>query len=82
MSRRMPALALSFCLLAAPAVAQRRDDLRRFAKVKRRSFTEAVHTYYRLFTEHNMTALGTQVYHTPWISWAPAASRSTRRRPT
>ncbi len=67
MSRRMPALALAFCLLAAPAVAQQgamtSADI---AKVKK-EVTEAVHTYYRLFTEQNMTALGTQVYHTPWM---------------
>jgi len=67
MSRRMPALALAFCLLAAPAAAQQgamtSADI---AKVKK-DVTEAVHTYYRLFTEHNMTALGTQVYHTPWM---------------
>jgi hypothetical protein len=27
----------------------------------------AVHTYYRLFTERNMVALGEQVYHSPWL---------------
>jgi hypothetical protein len=36
------------------------------AQVKK-DVTDAVHTYYRLFTEQNMTALGTQVYHTPWL---------------
>jgi hypothetical protein len=30
--------------------------------------TDAVHTYYRLFTERNMKALGERVYNVPWIS--------------
>ena len=67
MPRRIPAFALVACLLAAPALAQQAAlTAAQIAQVKK-EVVDAVHTYYRLFTEQNMTALGTQVYHTPWM---------------
>ena len=67
MPRLMFTIALVLCLFAAPAAArQAAMTPQQIAQVKK-DVTAAVHTYYRLFTEQNMSALGTQVYHTPWM---------------
>jgi hypothetical protein len=67
MSRLSTAFALAICLLAAPAVAQQSAMTPQQIVQIKKEVADAVHTYYRLFTEQNMTALGTQVYHTPWL---------------
>lgn len=67
MSHRIPAFALVASLIAAPVTAQQAVLTPQQIAQVTKEVTEAVHTYYRLFTEHNMTALGTQVYHTPWM---------------
>ena len=67
MSRQIPAFALAISVFAAPVTAQQAAMTpQQIAQVKK-EVTDAVHTYYRLFTEHNMTGLGTEVYHTPWM---------------
>ena len=67
MFRTTSAFAFAICLSAPPAMAQQAAMTpQQIAQVKK-DVTDAVHTYYRLFTEHNMTALGTEVYHTPWM---------------
>jgi hypothetical protein len=66
-------------LSAAAAWAQpslSKDDI---AKVKK-EVTEAVHHYYRLFTERNMKALPQEIFHVPFVYLAPDGPRWTRRR--
>jgi hypothetical protein len=67
MSRKLSAFALAICLLASPVAAQQGAMTPQQVAQVKKDVTDAVHTYYRLFTEQNMTALGTQVYHTPWL---------------
>jgi hypothetical protein len=67
MSRKLSAFALAICLLASPVTAQQGAMTPQQVAQVKKDVTDAVHTYYRLFTEQNMTALGTQVYHTPWL---------------
>jgi len=65
------ATALVAGLTATPLTAQQPPlSPEEIAKIKQQ-VTDAVHTYYRLFSERNMKALGERVYHVPAISVGP-----------
>ncbi len=63
------AIVLAMCV---PARAQQSElSPLQIAAIKR-EVADAVHAYYRLFTERNMAALGRQVYHVPWMQLGAA----------
>jgi hypothetical protein len=55
----------SFALLAAPVLAQQKPLSADEVEKIKEEVIAAVHTYYRLFTERNMKAVGERVYHAP-----------------
>ena len=67
MSIRVTAFALAVLTLTLPLEAQQGAMTPAQVAQIKKEVADAVHTYYRLFTEHNMDALGTQVYHAPWM---------------
>lgn len=69
MSHSIRAVAVTALLAALPLTlqAQQADlTLAQVATIKR-EVADAVHTYYRLFSERNMQAMGDRVYHVPWM---------------
>ena len=67
MAIRVTTFVLAVLVSAVPVAAQQPSmSPAQIAQVKK-EVADAVHTYYRMFTEHNMAALGTEVYHTPWM---------------
>jgi hypothetical protein len=67
MSIRMATVTLLVLSFGPPVEAQQGAmSAAQVAQIKK-EVADAVHTYYRLFTEHDMTSLGTKVYHTPWL---------------
>ena len=81
MSIRMATVTLLVLSLGPPVEAQQGAmSAAQVAQIKK-EVADAVHTYYRLFTEHDMTSLGTKVTTRRGCSWARTASRSIKRRP-
>jgi hypothetical protein len=65
-------VALGLC--AAAASTQPSLTAEEIAKIKK-EVTQAVHHYYRLFTERNMKALPEEVFHVPLIYLGPEGAR-------
>lgn len=67
MAIKVAAFLLAMCAWSLPTRAQQSALTEAQVTQIKKDVTAAVHTYYRLFTEQNMVALGQQVYHTPWL---------------
>ncbi len=69
MSHPICAVAVTALLAALPLTlqAQQADLTPAQVATIKREVADAVHTYYRLFSERNMQAMGDRVYHVPWM---------------